>query len=249
MASNIFTPSLFPDVNWGTKTDIAQNKSRKQWQFKKSKNMGLEYCTDAIRSGKYGITKLKKYLGDLPNKFITLHDINKVGSPNIGVLGFSYDYVLEELAYHVEKYVPLLLNYKCFGEPDFSIKIGDPLACAISSTFRSHNIAYYLQQMGCPIIPTMKWSDGNSYDVCFDGYERGGAVLVSTMGVLKDERSHMYFADGFREMLKRISPDAVVLYGESKEWIRELFPSQLHVQHIENERIKRMRNYGRKRSF
>lgn len=249
MGKKIITLSLFPDLNLETQTDIAPQKSKMQWQFKKSRNMGLEYCTDAFRCGKYGITKLSKYLGDLPNKFITLQDIKKIGSPNIGVLGFSYDYVLEDLANHTEKYVPLLSNYKCVGEPDFSMKIIDSLGSVVSSTFRSHNIAYYLQKMGCPIIPTMKWSDETSYEVCFDGYEKGGAVLVSTMGVLKDERSRMYFSNGFKEMLKRISPDAVVLYGENKEWINDLFPKQLCVHYIENERIQRMRNYGRKRSI
>ena len=244
MAKNIM-PCLFPDMKLETQTDIVKKESKEQWKFKKSQNMGLEYSKNAFRSGKYGIAKLKKYIGDLPNKFITLQDINKIGSPNIGVLGFSYDYVLENLATHIEKYVSSLSNYKCFGEPDFSVKIGDPLACAVSSTFRSHNIAYYLQEMGCPIIPTMKWSDETSYDVCFDGYEKGGAVLVSTMGVLRDERSHMYFANGFKEMLKRISPDTVVLYGENKEWISDLFPDQLCVHYIENEHIKRMRNYGK----
>lgn len=122
MAKKIFTPSLFPNMNLETQTDIAKKKSKEQWQFKKSQNMGLEYCTDAFRCGKYGITKLCKYLGGLPNKFITLHDVNKIGSPNTGVLGFSYDYVLENLANHTEKFVPLLSNYKCVGEPDFSMK-------------------------------------------------------------------------------------------------------------------------------
>lgn len=248
MADNMYTPSLFPDINWETQTDIAQKKTKEQWQFKKSRNMGFEYCTDAFRCGKYGVAKLSKYLGDLPNNFITLQDINKIGSPNVGVLGFSYDYVLEDLATRTEKYVPLLSNYKCVGEPDFSMKIIDSLGLVISSALRSHNIAFYLQKMGCPIIPTMKWSDEPSYEVCFDGYEKGGAVLVSTMGVLKDERSHMYFANGFKEMLKRISPDAVVLYGENRTWMNELFPDQLCVHYVENERIKRMRNYGRKRS-
>ena len=65
------------------------------------------------------------------------------------------------------------------------------------------------------------------------------------MGVLKDERSQMYFKNGFNEMLKRISPDAVVLYGETKEWIEKLFPTQLEVTHIVNEHIKKLRNYGK----
>ena len=55
----------------------------------------------------------------------------------------------------------------------------------------------------------------------------------------------MYFKDGFKEMLKRISPDAVVLYGDSNEWIASLMPKQLDVQHFSHERFNRMRGYGK----
>lgn len=55
----------------------------------------------------------------------------------------------------------------------------------------------------------------------------------------------MYFKDGFKEMLKRISPDAVVLYGDNNEWIASLMPKQLDVQHFSHERFNRMRGYGK----
>ena len=50
---------------------------------------------------------------------------------------------------------------------------------------------------------------------------------------MKDERSRMYFKEGFKEMLKRISPDAVVLYGYSIEWISSFMPKQLDVVTIQ----------------
>lgn len=245
MKKNSTYNCLFPYFDWEAKADIAKEKAKERWKLKKSENLGYEYCNDAIFSGKYGITKLKSYTDELPGRFITLDDINNTGAPNVGVLGFSYDYKLTLLEEKAHYYIPILSRYKCLGEPDLSIKVGDPLGCAVANTVRSHNIAYRYQKAGCKIIPTMKWSDEASYDVCFSGYEKGGAVLVSTIGVISDERTIIYFSNGFKEMLKRISPDAVVLYGEKKEWMNELFPSQLEVLHIENERIKRMRRNGR----
>ena len=69
--------------------------------------------------------------------------------------------------------------------------------------------------------------------------------IVSTIGTMKDERSRMYFKDGFNEMLKRISPDSVALYGDTNEWITGLMPKQLDVQYFCHERFNRMRGYGK----
>ena len=80
--------------------------------------------------------------------------------------------------------------------------------------------------------------------MCLDGYERGGAVVISTIGAMNDERSRMYFKDGFHEMLKRISPDAVVLYGDRNDWVTEMMPKQLDVHYFCHERFNRMRGYG-----
>ena len=227
-------PSLFPDYEPSNKLNIANNKEKQRWQFYKTKNFGLEYCTNATFQGKYGIVLIKKYTDTLPDKFITLGEINNIGSKTTGVVSFTYDYELDKLA-----------KYKCICEPDFSMKIGDPLAVVIGNTFKSHSTAFYLQEHGCQVIPTMKWSTPDSYEVCFDGYEKGGVVIVSTIGVLKDERSHMYFKSGLAEMLKRISPESIVLYGDYNEWIKKLMPSQLDVHHFSHERFNRMRGYGK----
>ena len=84
-----------------------------------------------------------------------------------------------------------------------------------------------------------------SYDFCFDGHSKGGAVIISTIGALKDERARMYFRLGFFEMLKRISPDAVILYGDTNDEILAWMPKQLDIHFHEHERYKRARNHGK----
>lgn len=245
MEHNYIEQSLFPEFIADSKLNAAKEREKQRWQFCKCKNFGLEYCTNATFQGKYGIVLIKKYTDTLPSGFITLHEINNIGAPAIGVVGFSYDYELEKLSSNPQRYAPILSKYKCICEPDFSMKIGDPLGAVIGNAFRSHTTAFRLQELGCNIMPTMKWSSPESYEVCFDGYERGGAVIVSTIGAMKDERSRMYFKDGFHQMLKRISPDSVVLYGDNNEWITSFMPKQLDVQYFCHERFNRMRGYGK----
>lgn len=245
--AEIKVSSLFPEYATDRETPeaIAKKKAHERWIQKKFRSIGTEYSPNAFRAGKYGITRLRKYTGCLPHRFITLQEVNAGGGSQVGVLGFSYDYELDQLESNARKYVQIMNKYLCMGEPDFSMRIGDTLGNFVSASVRSHNIAFYYQENGCSIIPTMKWADEPSYEVCFDGYEKGGAVLVSTMGAIRDERSQMYFKNGFYEMLKRISPDAVILYGEMKDWMAKLFPTQLEVRHIENEHLSNLRRYGR----
>lgn len=239
------SPCLFPDMDLDSSLSTAKQKQRNRWELKKNRNLWIEFCSTATFCGKYGIPLIRKYTDDWPQNFITVSELGTIGGPSIGVAGFDYDYILERFTSNPELYIPVLSRYKCICEPDFSIKIGDPLAIAVANSFRSHTFSYYLQERGFKVMSTIKWAMSNSFDVCFSGYEKGGSVIVSTIGVMRDERSRYYFERGFTEMLKRISPDSVGLYGSTNEWIEALMPSQLDVRHFSHNRFNRMRGYGR----
>lgn len=239
-----FQKSLFPELE-----EEAQKKTKREYKEKrlalKSINFGLEYCSNAFFCGKYGIPQLKPYIGTIPEQYTTFSEITSTGNPDCCVTGFDYDYVIDRLWNHPEHYVKGLTRYKCIAEPDYSLKINHPLSVQIANTYRSHAIAYYMQEREIVILPSMSWSSTASYDFCFDGHSKGGAVLISTIGTLRDERSRMYFRLGFKEMLKRISPDAVILYGDINEAILSWLPRQLYVHHFDHNRYKRARNHGK----
>ena len=69
--------------------------------------------------------------------------------------------------------------------------------------------------------------------------------MVTTIGTMRDERSRRYFRLGFTEMLSRISPDAVILYGDINETILSWIPKQLDIHHFDHNHFNRARNHGR----
>ncbi|MGM9814683.1 MAG: hypothetical protein ACI3ZX_01030 [Candidatus Aphodosoma sp.] len=69
--------------------------------------------------------------------------------------------------------------------------------------------------------------------------------MVSTIGTMRDERLRRYFRLGFTEMLSRISPDAVILYGDINETILSWMPKQLDIHYFDHNRFNRARNHGR----
>lgn len=245
MKGQNFTQCLFPEFMEQTQISVAKEKYKQRYELLKSKNFGMEHCHKALLQGKYGIPQIKKYTGPIPKRLVTLDEVNNIGSPTTGIVPFSYDYILDPMADNPELFAEKFSRYAFVGEPDLSMKVTDSLAVVIGNAFRSHSSAFYYQEHGCNVIPVMKWSTQQSYEVCFDGYEKGGIVMLSTIGVLQDERSRMYFINGFKEMLRRIYPDAVIIYGELPEWVIQIIPSQLPIYHFEHNRFKRLREYGK----
>lgn len=205
----------------------------------------MEYCKNAIFSGKYGFPLLKPYTGIIPQRYVSFSETCDTVFPNSCATTFDYDHVIERIWKNPRKYIGRLSRYDCMAEPDFSLKVNHPLGMQIANTFKNHSLAFYMQEHGINILPSMSWSSTMSYEFCFDGHSKGGAVLVSTLGTLRDERSRNYFRNGFLEMLKRISPDAVILYGDVNEELLSWMPRQLDIHIHKHERYNRARNYGR----
>lgn len=236
--------SLFPDM-FKDAQDKAKEQANKKWLAQKNKNFGLEFCSNATFSGKYGIPLIKPYIGSIPKLYTTFGNINRIGCSDCCVTGFDYDYVLERMWNHPERYVETLSHYMCVAEPDFSLKINNPLSVQIANTYRSHVLAFYMQEHCINVLPSMSWGAVPSYDFCFDGHSKGGAVIVSTIGIMKDDRMRMFFKCGFTEMLNRILPGAVILYGDINEEMLSWMPKQLDIHHFNHYRFNRARNHGK----
>ena len=108
--------------------------------------------------------------------------------------------------------------------PDFSLYPEMPLALQLFNVYRNRWCGAFWQSRGVRVIPTVGWSDERSYSFCFLGIEPGSTVAVSSVG-LGDPRGtrgatdeeRVLFRAGFAEMLDRISPRLVLLYGEARD--------------------------------
>lgn len=218
---------------------------KSRWQSLKEKNFGMQYCKNAIFSGRFGFPLIKAYQGEIPEHYVSIGDIKKEHPAKCCATGFEYDVYLEELWYNFEAFQRYFLNYMCIGQPDYSLYLDTPTALQISNTWRSHVMAYAIQEIGTPVIPAPSWSNTPSYQFCFDGYEKGGVVLISTIGTHRNELSRFFFKNGFLEMLKRLNPDLVILYGDVTDEMHLWLPRELPIQYVQHYRFERARSYGR----
>ena len=101
--------------------------------------------------------------------------------------------------------------------PDFSLYTNYPEAMQIWQVYRNRWCAAYWQSLGIKVIPTVGWSDSNSFKYAFLGIENNSTVAVSTVGILNNEISKMLFEDGFTEMINQINPENILIYGNKLE--------------------------------
>lgn len=131
-----------------------------------------------------------------------------------GVHFFVDDYIFERTWHDPRRYALLLSEFKAAMTPDFSLFTDYPRAVQIYNHYRKHLIGAYWQSMDITVIPSICWSDHDSFEWCFDGEPVGGCVAVSSVGTQKSPTARALFMDGYNEMLRRLKPEKIIFFGD-----------------------------------
>lgn len=151
------------------------------------------------------------------------------------------DYQFQRLWNRPDDYIPLLKQFAAVCSPDFSQYTDMPPAMRMYNHYRKHWLAAYWKMHEIHVIPTICWSDSNSFDWCFDGEPKNAIVSISSVGTQADVESQRMFADGCREAIKRLNPTEILWYGKCpEEFDWNVVKIEPHYQEI-----VRRRKYGR----
>lgn len=131
-----------------------------------------------------------------------------------GVHFFIDDYRFEGVYKNPEKSLGRLSQYKFLLTPDFSTYSDMNYWRQMESIAHSRWVGAFWQDQGQIVIPTISWSDEESFEFCFDGVEKHSIVAVGMIGC---KRSKDEFIFGYNEMLNRIEPDAIICFGNPFE--------------------------------
>ncbi len=165
--------------------------------------------------GKFDIPQIAPYNGDIDIKYwLGFNYVKKdyYCRKNIGVHFCLDDYQFETIWNYPNKYIN---NFKKCGvicSPDFSLYSDFPKAIQIYNHYRKHWLAKFYQDRDCTVIPTIAWSDKDSYSWCFDGEPKHSIVAISSTGTLKQKGSVELFIDGIKEMVKRLEPSKILCF-------------------------------------
>lgn len=158
---------------------------------------------------------------------------------DVGIHFFLDDYQFERLWRQPQTYIATLGKFDCVLTPDFSLYTDMPKVMMIWNVYRSRLLGHFWQENGMTVIPTVSWADEDSFDFCFDGLPKHATVAVSTVGVVKNKEAREIWNKGFSEMLKRVKPAKVLLYGGDIDYD---FPKNLEIVRFQSNMRERFKN-------
>lgn len=116
-----------------------------------------------------------------------------------------------------ERYLPLFGRCEGVIGPDFSMYRNMPQAMQQWACFRSRAITYWLQCQGVPTVPNVRFSDSRSWSYCFEGLPLHAPLAIGSYGCLGTPEDRYWFEMGLDELVSRLSPRVLVVYGETPD--------------------------------
>lgn len=126
---------------------------------------------------------------------------------------FTDDYRFETVWNRPKQGLTKIKRLGCSLSPDFSLWTDMPAAAQLWNVYRNRWCAAYWQNNGVDVIPTVSWADIRSWAFCFNGLPHNSTVAVSTVGIVRNSEARTGFLEGFRQMMYRLTPTTVLVYG------------------------------------
>ena len=136
--------------------------------------------------------------------------VNKSNTNKL-ILMFTYDMYLDKLWTDPLKYLSRFKGCALITTPDFSIYDGMNENIIKFNIYRNRWLGCLYQDYGLIVAPTISWGNKDTYDICFSGVEPNGIYVISTLGCKTHKKE---FFDGYNEMMKRLKPKLVIVYGD-----------------------------------
>ena len=160
-----------------------------------------------------------KSIDAVPNKLIVFSKSIRSKDFNGFIHFFEDDVYFERIWNRPNKYLPILKRFDGVITPDFSLYRDMPLVMQEWNTYRSRAIGHWLQENGIPVIPNIRFADERSYSFCCDGIAKGGTIAIGSHGCVKVNIERIYFEKGLREIIKKLEPKRLVVYGATPDCI------------------------------
>lgn len=196
--------------DYGIVTKSSQDWKNASGDLKKLNQDKLYYTNN-----EYGFPVVKSSEFMTIDKLIPFHMCKKklVRDKDKTVHFFLDDYKFEILWSNPKKCLEILKYYGQCISPTYSIWEMQPYALNIYNMYRSRWVTRYLQENDVKVLVDVRWAGKDTYDYCFSGIERNTPVIVNTVGT-KLKANRQMFIDGFEEMIVRLEPSELYVYGE-----------------------------------
>ncbi len=196
-----------------------------------------DYPVQQEVEGRYAMPVLDPAtIHNIPETFVAFDDRGRGGSADTtGVHFYKSDVKLIPILAQPLKFGNTLGQYKCLLTPDITLSQGMPEWMRAKNTFLSRAVGATWQRQGISVTPSLRWLSPEDYDLASSGVAQGSVFAVSSFGSQRDRVFRQEFKRGLRELVARINPPAIVVYGQAMGGLQDIvgpdvalhiFPSQ-----------------------
>jgi len=172
----------------------------------------MPFVKTLSKAGPFGLPVLSPCT-EIPRGLVGCDEIRGSTRRDLFVHCHTTDDRLEKFWLDMEKYIPLLSEFRGVYPPDFSQFSDMDVAACIWNLYRLRVTASLFAANGLQVLPIATWWGRDSFEICFDGLPRKSIIGVSTVGTIRRTECRQIFREGYSEMIKRLDPEVVVLYG------------------------------------
>ena len=218
LAKELDTITNFNMEDFGFNVDLSiDNLFKENERHRTNDTYNLDIIDETKTDGFYQMPIIKND-NYIPKDIIGLNYAKTNKEKNVGIHFYLDDYQFERIWNNPQEYIEILKQYECIFSPDFSLYMDMPIAMKIWNIYRSRLIGQYYQKQGIKVIPTLSWAEKETFEFCFDGIPKGSIVSISTIGVKRNKEALKIWKDGVDELIKKIKPSAILIYGGKLEY-------------------------------
>ncbi len=194
-----------------------------------------ELIKGAKLTKKYHIPILLHQELDIPTSLVPFDKRNIVNTTHQTIHFYIKDERFRPFINNPTKYINKLLEFNSVISIDPSIFRDAPFPLEIINVFINRAYAYYMQIQGIKVIPNIRWGRPETFDYCFLGIEKHSIVSIGTLGCIEGKENKYYFELGLNEMLNKLQPKTVIVYGRMPNEVFDKFKNKTKFIHFESE--------------
>ena len=154
----------------------------------------------------------------IPRRLVPLSRISDYEDGD-AICFYEHDIKFSDILINPQKYLDAFRG-KTIVSPDCSLYRNAPLAVQIANVYKNRALGSYFQRNGAKVIPNVRWGGKWTFTeevlpeaVAFLGVEKNSIVSIGTYGCCKGKDNQIIFIEGMENMLEKIKPKAVLVYG------------------------------------
>ena len=117
-----------------------------------------------------------------------------------------------------ERYLDVCRQYACVIGTDASPYDNMPIVVQKSQIFLNLAITYFYGRRGIKVVPNVRLGDMRTIS-SLEAYPKGTLISIGTNGFTKELANRAIFADEVNQIVERLEPSGIIVYGPAPEWL------------------------------